>query len=130
MAFRLISRLGVLNKNIRVKSDPAAFSVLNCSGLKVEHDRQNRRFTVSPGVGEGSHESAVLCYKSTAEKEVDLSSTYVPESFRGRGVAALLSKAAMDFVVEENLQARVSCSYIKKYIEDHPLPRYEDLVIT
>ena len=40
----------------------------------------------------GSSERAVLRYKFTAEKEVDLMSTNVPESFRGKGVAALLSK--------------------------------------
>lgn len=39
-------------------------------------------------------------------------------------------QAAMDFLVEENLKARVSCWYIKKYIEDHPLQHYKNLVIT
>lgn len=34
----------------------------------------------------------MLRYKFTSKKEVDLLSTYVPESFRGKGVAALLSK--------------------------------------
>ena len=37
-------------------------------------------------------DSAVLRYKFTGEKEVDLVSTTVPESFRGKGVAATLSK--------------------------------------
>lgn len=41
-----------------------------------------------------------------------------------------LLQAAMDFLVEENLKAHVSCWYIKKYIEDHPLQHYKDLVIT
>lgn len=41
-----------------------------------------------------------------------------------------LSQAAMDFLVEENLKAHVSCWYIKKYIEDHPQQNYKDLVIT
>lgn len=85
-------------------------------------------------------------------------STYVPETFRGQGVAAQLSQvrvkpfrhlrhqashildvllclmfllqAAMDFLVEENLKAHVSCWYIKKYIEEHPQRHYEELVIT
>ncbi|XP_067427505.1 protein NATD1-like isoform X2 [Thunnus thynnus] len=77
-----------------------------------------------------AHERATLLYRFTGEKEVDLMSTYVPESFRGQGVAALLSKAAMDFLVEENLKAHVSCWYIKKYIEDNPLLGYKDLIIT
>lgn len=36
----------------------------------------------------------------------------------------------MDFLVEENLKAHVSCWYIKKYIEDHPLELYNELVIS
>eukprot|EP00064_Thunnus_orientalis_P021486 superscaffoldBa00006537_g21651 len=78
----------------------------------------------------GVKNAAVADRIFTGEKEVDLMSTYVPESFRGQGVAALLSKAAMDFLVEENLKAHVSCWYIKKYIEDNPRLGYKDLIIT
>ncbi|XP_018517056.1 protein NATD1 [Lates calcarifer] len=129
MSFNMFSRLTALT--LRVTSYPAAFTSLS-SGcrLMVEHDRQNQRFTVTPGSGAGTHECAVLSYKFTGEKEVDLMSTYVPETFRGQGVAALLSQAAMDFLVEENLKARVSCWYIQKYIEEHPLQHFKDLVIT
>ncbi|XP_026213154.1 protein NATD1-like [Anabas testudineus] len=126
MAFQLFSTL-----TVRVKRFPVAFSALSSgSRLKVEHDRHKRRFTVTPGSGAGAHECAVLQYRFTGEKEVDLISTYVPEAFRSQGVAALLSQAAVDFLVEENLKARVSCWYIKKYIEDHPAQLYKDLVIT
>lgn len=40
----------------------------------------------------GSPDSAVLLYRFTGENEVDLMSTFVPEAFRGRGVAALLTQ--------------------------------------
>lgn len=36
----------------------------------------------------------------------------------------------MDFLSEEHLKARVSCWYIQKYIDEHPLDRYKDLVIS
>jgi len=42
----------------------------------------------------------------------------------------LLFQAAMDFLVEENLKARVSCWYINKYIEEHPEQPYKDRVIS
>ncbi|XP_029364927.1 uncharacterized protein LOC115047864 isoform X1 [Echeneis naucrates] len=58
----------------------------------VDHDRQNRRFTVRPGSGSAAHECAVLSYSFIGDKEVDLMSTYVPEALRGQGVAALLSQ--------------------------------------
>ncbi|XP_054464118.1 protein NATD1-like [Anoplopoma fimbria] len=127
MAFKVFSRLtGV---TLRLKSHPAAVSSALSSGcsLTVEHDRQNRRFTVAPGSGA---DCAVLLYRFTGEKEVDLMSTFVPETFRGQGVAALLSQAAMDFLVEENLKAHVSCWYIKKYIEENPLQSYKQRLIT
>ncbi|XP_044037947.1 protein NATD1-like isoform X2 [Siniperca chuatsi] len=127
MIFKMFSRLTALT--LRLKSYPTAFSAPSCS-LLVEHDRHNQRFTVTPGSGAGSRDCAVLQYRFTGDKEVDLMSTYVPETFRGQGVAALLSQAAMDFLVEENLKAHVSCWYIKKYIEGHPLQHYKELVIT
>lgn len=34
----------------------------------------------------------MLHYRYTGEKEVNLLSTYVPEAFRGQGVAALLTQ--------------------------------------
>ncbi|XP_071384740.1 protein NATD1-like [Centroberyx affinis] len=130
MAFKLFCSLAALNSTQRFKYYPAAFRALTSScSLTVDHDRQNRRFTVSLGGEAGNHECAVLRYRFTGNKEVDLVSTTVPESFRGQGVAALLSKAAMDFLVEENLKAHVSCWYIKKYIEDNPLLGYKDFVI-
>ncbi|KAM9345989.1 protein NATD1-like [Symphorus nematophorus] len=125
----MFSRLTGLS--LRVNSYPTIFRSLSsgCS-LAVDHDRQNRRFTVTPGSGAGAQDCAVLHYRFTGDKEVDLMSTYVPETFRGQSVAALLSQAAMDFLVEENLKAHVSCWYIKKYIEEHPQQHYKELVIT
>lgn len=102
----------------------------NKNGLMVRHDRENQRFTVTPDSGAGPVEDAVLFYRFTGPKEVDLMSTFVPESSRGRGLAALLSKAALEFVVEEKLRARVSCWYIHKYLEENPLQRYKDLIVT
>ncbi|XP_036944997.1 protein NATD1-like isoform X1 [Acanthopagrus latus] len=129
MAFKLFSRLGGFP--LRLNSPPVVFRFLSSScGLTVNHDRQNLRFTVSPDSGAGSQDCAVLQYKFTGEKEVDLMSTFVPETFRGQGVAAVLSQAAMDFLVEENLKAHISCWYIKKYIEEHPHQHYKELVIT
>lgn len=97
----------------------------------------------------------MLFYRFTADKEVDLMSTYVPETLRGQGLAADLSRvgshtwniglvshllmftlslisppqAALDFVLQENLKAHVSCWYIKKFIEEHPEERFEERVI-
>ncbi|XP_039979257.1 protein NATD1-like [Xiphias gladius] len=126
--FEMFSRLTALT--VRGKCCRTGFGTFSSScRFTVEHDRRNQRFTATPGSGAGAPDCAVLNYRFTGEKEVDLMSTYVPETFRGQGVAALLSQAAMDFLAEENLKARVSCWYIKKYIEERPLPHFKDLVI-
>ncbi|KAL6477122.1 hypothetical protein MHYP_G00156210 [Metynnis hypsauchen] len=84
-----------------------------CCGLsgdaqRVVHDRQQRRFVVQLD-GAGPERSAVLNYSYRTDRHVQLLSTVVPEPFRGKGVAAQLAKAALDFVVEEQLKATVSC---------------------
>ncbi|XP_068435155.1 protein NATD1-like [Clinocottus analis] len=127
MAFKVFSRLSAVTH--RLRSPPlAAFSALSsgCT-LTVEHDRRNQRFTVAPGSGA---DCAVLLYRFTGEKEVDLMSTFVPEAFRGQGVAALLSQAALDFLLEEDLKAHVSCWYIQRHLEDNPRREYEQRVLS
>ncbi|XP_060921579.1 protein NATD1-like isoform X1 [Labrus mixtus] len=146
MTSKLFSRLTPLAFRFSVCS-PVCRSLSSGQNLTVDHDRHNRRFTVAPGRETGKQtgpaltlrcwgrscsqeDHAVLHYRFTGEQEVDLMSTYVPEIFRGRGVAALLSQAALDFVVEENLKAHVSCWYIKKYIEENPEHHYKECILT
>ncbi|XP_067089472.1 protein NATD1-like [Osmerus mordax] len=122
MALQLMfSRVCAVNSTRFMKSPFSAFSMTRSgSDLAVEHDRNNLCFTITLDGAAEHLDSAVLRYKFTGEKEVDLVSTTVPESFRGKGVAATLSKAALDFLVKEKLKAHVSCWYIKKYIEENP----------
>ncbi|RVE69926.1 hypothetical protein OJAV_G00082870 [Oryzias javanicus] len=127
MAFKLTSRLRVLPLQVRLCQ--VAFCSSIGSRFQVQHDPHAHRFTLTPSAGTDSDEAAVLLYKFTGEKEVDLMSTFVPETFRGQGAAAVLSQAAMDFLVKEDLKARISCWYIKKYIEEHPEEIYKERVI-
>ncbi|XP_028267730.1 protein NATD1 isoform X2 [Parambassis ranga] len=72
----------------------------------------------------GSHDRAVLLYEYVGKKTVDLQHTEVPDAYRGRGIAKHLAKAAMDFVVEEDLKAHLTCWYIQKYVKENPQPQY------
>ncbi|KAJ8254010.1 hypothetical protein COCON_G00206220 [Conger conger] len=96
------------------------------SNSKIEHDRHRKCFTLSLG----GLETAVLRYEFTGDREVNLLTTQVPVAFRGKGVAALLAKSALDFVVEENLRAHISCWYIKQYITENPMSEYKDKIVT
>ncbi|XP_069399191.1 protein NATD1 isoform X2 [Ovis canadensis] len=114
--------------------------------IRVEHDRRRRQFTVRLNVGltpgwweeldapvrvrfrtapaAGCHDRAVLLYEYVGKRIVDLQHTEVPDAYRGRGIAKHLAKAALDFVVEEDLRAHVTCWYIQKFVKENPLPQY------
>ncbi|XP_005870207.2 PREDICTED: protein NATD1 isoform X1 [Myotis brandtii] len=72
----------------------------------------------------GCHDRAVLLYEYVGKRTVDLQHTEVPDAYRGRGIAKHLAKAALDFVVEEDLKAHLTCWYIQKYVKENPLPQY------
>jgi len=88
--------------------------------IDVRHEREHKRFCVAL---EGYE--ACLMYR-LAGKEIDLYHTYVPEVFRGRGIAEQLSKAAFEYAKAEGLTVIPSCSYISgAYLKRHP--EYEPL---
>ncbi|KAG7266668.1 hypothetical protein CRUP_038056 [Coryphaenoides rupestris] len=95
---------------------------INNSPIHVEHDKKRRQFVIRLN---GSHDRAVLLYEYVGKKTVDLQHTEVPDAYRGRGIGKHLAKqAAMDFVVEEDLKAHLTCWYIQKYVKENPQPRY------
>lgn len=123
----MLSRSGV-SKGARivreVKLSGSPFCVLSSESYHVIHDRQQSRFTVSLD-DRGTVHTAVLQYSHRSDGQLHLLSTEVPESFRGKGVAACLAKAALDFVVDERLKASISCWYIKKYVYENPHHGYQ-----
>ena len=46
--------------------------------------------------------------------------TVVPASLQGRGIAALLVQAALDWARAEGLKVQPSCSYVASYMRRHP----------
>jgi predicted GNAT family acetyltransferase len=83
--------------------------------VEVIHDQSSRRFCVRLEDYE-----ACLMYRQ-AGKDLDLYHTYVPEIFRGRGIAERLCKAAFDHAKQQGLTVIPSCSYISDYyLKRHP----------
>ncbi len=81
----------------------------------VTHDQAGHRFCVTLQGYE-----ACLMYRCS-DKEVDLYHTYVPEVFRGRGIAEQLCKAAFEYAKANSLTVIPSCSYISAaYLKRHP----------
>ena len=88
--------------------------------ITVTHDEPARRFRVTLQGYE-----ACLMYRLSGN-EMDLYHTYVPEAFRGRGVADKLCKAAFEYAKAKGLIAVPSCSYISEaYLKRHK--EYESL---
>ena len=88
--------------------------------LAVLHDTPNSRFCVKLQGFE-----ACLMYR-LSDMVVDLYHTYVPEVFRGRGIAEKLCKAAFEYAKANRLRVIPSCSYISDaYLKRHP--EYESL---
>jgi len=49
-----------------------------------------------------------------------IDSTFVPDEYRGQGLAETLVKAALNYAAENKLKVVPVCSYAKRYIEKHP----------
>ena len=86
----------------------------------VQHDPSGHRFCVKLQGYE-----ACLMYRKTGQA-LDLYHTYVPDVFRGRGMAEQLCKAAFEYAKAQQLTVIPSCSYISEaYLKRHP--EYEPL---
>ena len=83
--------------------------------LEVIHDKAGSRFCVKLQGYE-----ACLMYRLSG-KELDLYHTYVPEVFRGRGIAEQLCKTGFEYAKANGLTVTPSCSYISDaYLKRHP----------
>jgi predicted GNAT family acetyltransferase len=51
--------------------------------------------------------------------------TGVPRQLKGRGIATVLVRAAMDHARAQGLKVRPDCSYVERWMQRHP--EYDDL---
>lgn len=88
--------------------------------LDLHHDPAAHRFSVRLD----GHEAELL-YSLRAGRMV-IDHTGVPEAIGGRGVAALLVRAALDRARSQGWRVVPACSYSAAYVQRHP--EYADLV--
>ncbi|MBI3996355.1 MAG: N-acetyltransferase [Candidatus Omnitrophica bacterium] len=82
--------------------------------VTVQHDQAGSKFFVKLQ----GYEACVM-YRLNG-KSIDLYHTYVPEVFRGRGIAEKLCKAAFEYAKAKQLTVIPSCSYISDaYLKRH-----------
>ncbi|KAI0224355.1 Protein NATD1 [Lamellibrachia satsuma] len=72
---------------------------------------------------------AVLEYRWVRDGVADLFHTEVPTAYRGKGIAKILAQTALDYMVQQDAKIILSCSYLSKYVQDNPLPKYIERVL-
>ncbi len=82
--------------------------------LEVLHNKAESRFEISLN---GS--LAILDY-STNGRSIIMMHVGVPYEFRGQGVAAVITKAALEYAKEKSLRVVPACSYVLSYLRSHP----------
>lgn len=88
--------------------------------LDLHHDPAAHRFSVRLD----GHEAELLYSLRNGRMVID--HTGVPEAIGGRGVAALLVRAALDHARSQGWRVVPACSYSAAYVQRHP--EYADLV--
>ena len=81
------------------------------SDLAVHHDPVTHQFAV-----EIQGLRAYLVYMDLGKRTLDFYRTFVPEALRGKGVAATLVGAALDYAKREGYMVIPSCSYVERYL--------------
>jgi len=81
----------------------------------VTHNVKLRRFESQVG----DTPLAFLSYIHEGERVI-LDHTFVPDELRGRGVAAVLVRAALDEARQQRWKIVPRCSYVAGFIKRHP----------
>ena len=77
---------------------------------KVIHEKENERFVIYT---EGNE---VYVEYTMTEKEINLYHTYTHPALRGKGLAAQVVRAALEFAKKNNLKVIPTCSYVQSFI--------------
>jgi predicted GNAT family acetyltransferase len=93
-------------------------SIESLSAQNVQHHKEENEFRIEVT----GHKPAFLRYHKMSSDELDVYTTVVPPSMKGKGVAKLLAKAAIQFAREENLPVRPTCWYVEGYLARYPEP--------
>jgi len=77
----------------------------------VVHDFGRQKFVVRLS----TKEEGVLLYEKLGEKLFDFYHTEVPPRLRGQGIGSKLARAAFDFILEEEAEVKLTCTFLQKF---------------
>jgi predicted GNAT family acetyltransferase len=93
---------------------------VNLNDATVTHKEEAERFEI---IVDGLQ--ALLAYRRFPDRIV-LVHTEVPQPLEGHGLAAKLSRSALDFARVNHLRVVSLCPYVSDFIRKHP--EYQDLI--
>ncbi len=79
--------------------------------LTVHHDLAGHQFETTV-----DGDRAYLAYMDLGKQTLDIYRTFVPNSLRGRGVAAALTEHALQYAERMGYSVIASCSYVERYM--------------
>jgi predicted GNAT family acetyltransferase len=79
--------------------------------LSYEIKHRKGKFLIRLGPGKYSY----LTYR-IQNGNLEITSTFSPEGYRGKGLAAVLVEKAVNYANKENLQVIPKCSYARDYL--------------
>lgn len=80
--------------------------------LSIHHDLLGHQFEITV-----DGDRAYLAYMDLGKQTLDIYRTFVPNSLRGRGIAAQLTEHALQYADSMGYTVIPSCSYVERYIE-------------
>lgn len=83
--------------------------------MQVQHQMPQSSFIYQAGGVEARLEYRL--FQAQGLPAVDFYHTFVPPEFRGQGIAALLTNAALEWARQQQLQIHASCSYVARRLE-------------
>uniref|UniRef100_A0A7R9YET2 N-acetyltransferase domain-containing protein n=1 Tax=Pinguiococcus pyrenoidosus TaxID=172671 RepID=A0A7R9YET2_9STRA len=96
----------------------------------VRHESPKFVLTLSLEDGSEGPEAFVEYEMDSGEDSgsiMDITHTFVPPEYRGKGVAGVLCQAAFEYCRENSLTVRPSCSYVSsRFVPKHP--EFADIV--
>lgn len=81
--------------------------------MEIKHDLDNQKFSI---IIDGL-ESHLEYIKNN--RVLNVVHTYVPSLLRGRGIAAKLVEAVIEYAKKNDFKIIPSCSYVKVYFDRH-----------
>ena len=89
--------------------------------MEIIHDKEHNKFYL---IKDGMESN--VKYSMRDEKTIEYWRVYVPSEQRGKGQAAELAEAALNYAIQNNLSVIPSCSYMESYISRND--KFKDLV--